>query len=125
MTVAADIKSQPQAGALLENTRAVEYQSFSKSHQVCNLEDWPPLLQKGALIKYVQDKFGQHVATLNTSTKSLLTSGGRDSAESGVGWDCGDDFSFLKLQGDFPGRPVVKTLCLQYRGCGSTPWSGN
>ena len=26
---------------------------------------------------------------------------------------------------DFPGGPVVKTLCSQYRGCGLDPWSGN
>ena len=27
--------------------------------------------------------------------------------------------------GDFPGCPVVKTLCFQCRGCGFNPWSGN
>ena len=26
---------------------------------------------------------------------------------------------------DFPGGPVVKTLCLQCRGCRSDPWPGN
>ena len=27
--------------------------------------------------------------------------------------------------GDFPGGPVVRTLCLQCRGCGFDPRSGN
>ena len=26
---------------------------------------------------------------------------------------------------DFPGSPVVKTLCYQHSGCGSNLWSGN
>ena len=26
---------------------------------------------------------------------------------------------------DFPGRPVVKTLCFQRKGLGFDPWSGN
>ena len=26
---------------------------------------------------------------------------------------------------DFPGGPVVKTLCFECRGCGFNPWSGN
>ena len=26
---------------------------------------------------------------------------------------------------DFPGGPVVKTLCFHCRGCGFNPWSGN
>ena len=26
---------------------------------------------------------------------------------------------------DFPGSPVVKTPCFQYRGCRFDPWSGN
>ena len=26
---------------------------------------------------------------------------------------------------DFPGGPVVKTLCFQCRGCGINSWSGN
>ena len=27
--------------------------------------------------------------------------------------------------GDFPGGPVAKTPCSQYRGPGFNPWSGN
>ena len=27
--------------------------------------------------------------------------------------------------GNFPGGPVVKTPCFQWRGCGFDPWSGN
>ena len=29
------------------------------------------------------------------------------------------------LSRDFPGGPVVKTLCFHRRGCGFDPWSGN
>ena len=40
------------------------------------------------------------------------------------------DYNINKLlkvtcQGDFPGGPVVKTPCFQFRGRGFDPWWGN
>ena len=32
---------------------------------------------------------------------------------------------YIKQYWDFPGGPVVKTLCSQCRGHGFDPWSGN
>ena len=37
----------------------------------------------------------------------------------------GKDVYENKAYGDFPGRPVVKTLCSKYRGLGFNPWSEN
>ena len=36
-----------------------------------------------------------------------------------------DKSNILDHWGDFPGGPVVKTLCFQGRGRGLDPWSGH
>ena len=36
-----------------------------------------------------------------------------------------DKFVVENQQGEFPGGPVVRTLCYHCQGCRFNPWSGN
>ena len=40
-------------------------------------------------------------------------------------WEFRSKLFSSKTFREFPGGPVVRTLCFHCRGCGFNPWSGN